>query len=694
VLPYWLHLVLYIIVFATAAACFSCNLSARLRALRVPRSCDTRGHVGERVTGVLKFVAGQWRLLHGDFPAGLMHFFIFWGFVMVALNGALFLVNGFLQHGEWYPPLMGRESVLDSAYIFLRDVFELLVLLAVSYGFWRRLVIKPKRLKLSSEGLLILALISVLMITSMLLDGTGVALGRFSAHPLSFVERILGAAFSHASYTVSQVVHGVSWWLHLLTFMLFLNLLPLTKHFHVLTSVFKVYLRNLGSMGELPKVNLEDEGVEEFGVSRIQQLTWSNWLDSYSCTECGRCDYYCPANQTGKLLSPQKIITGTRDQIYHRLPQLLASLAKAKAAAAGQAGEAAAAASTAVAEPPALVGEVHPDQALWACTTCGGCDTHCPLFIEHVTPIVEMRRHLVLEQEGRFPKELTPLFRGLESQGNPWGIAAHQRNEWAEGLDVPTLVDNPEAEYIYFVGCMASFDERNKAAARALVQLLKQAGVSFALLDSETCCGDPARRCGHEYLAQSLIEVNAEQFKQAKARKVVTACPHCFNTLKHEYAQFSVHFEAVLHHSELLSQLIAQGKLQLPAPAAAGRYYTVVYHDSCYLGRYNEIYHQPRGVLQDALNATGAHLAEAAFSHDKGYCCGAGGGQMFMEETEGERVNHWRYLQLTATGAESIAVACPFCMTMIDDASKDSGTAAKPVHDIAVLLWDAIRAQP
>lgn len=679
-----MYVLVYTLILLVALGVFARTLSLRLQALGAARTYDARGRVGERLKGVLLYVFGQGRLLHGDFSAGLMHATIFWGFVFLLLNSLHFLINGFVPSGEIALPLFGRNELLGHGYLYIRDLFDLLVLIAVVYALYRRLVLKPKRLELSSEGVLILALIAILMLTDLLLGGAEMMLGKISP-PYSPAEQTMGTLLAHASQGVQLAMYNISWWTHLLTLLVFLNLLPLSKHFHILTSIPKVYLRNLAPPGQIPALDIEQ--AEEFGVSRLEQLSWSNWLDAYSCTECGRCDHFCPAHQTGKVLSPRDIIVGSREQIYGNLPRIIKQIAAIKSGSGGilpPANGRLEPAPTAEHAVPDLVGEVHLDAALWACTTCGACDTHCPLFIEHVNPIVEMRRHLVLEEEGRFPKELQTTFRALESQGNPWGIAAHRRLEWADGLSVPTLADKPDAEWLYFVGCFASLDERSKPTARALVELLNHAGVSFAVLEAETCCGDPARRCGHEYLAQSLIGVNAEQMKVMQPRKVFTACPHCFNTLKHEYSQNGVVFDEVIHHSELLHRLVRAGKLQ-PRPGATMPH--TVYHDSCYLGRYNEIYSAPRALL---AGVPGTKLSEAEFNHDKGFCCGAGGGMMFMEENVGERVNTFRYRQLAATGAEQVAVACPFCLTMLDDASKDAGADAKPVDDIAVLLRRAV----
>jgi Fe-S oxidoreductase len=672
---------IYFVVLAVGLVWFGLTMQRRIRALRYACSVNRLDEVGQRIAGVLQHFLFQWRILRGDTVAGVMHVAIFWGFLAVLINTLQFLIGG--PSGEFYIPFLGPATLLGKFYLSVRDLFEVLVIAAVIFAAWRRLVTRPPRLKFSGEAILILGLIGILMLTDLVFSGISGAAGQAAVWQ-SPATVLLGRVFSGISGSTLFGLYSICWWVHLVALLYFLNLLPYGKHFHVLTSVFAVFLRNTAPPAVLDKVDFEDEAIEEFGVSSIKHMSWKNWLDGYSCTECGRCDYYCPANSTGKALSPRHIITGTRDVVYACQPKVLKALENRDLA--NESGQPEEQCADPEEGQPTLVGEVHTDAELWACTTCGACDEHCPVFIEHVTPIVEMRRHLVLEQEGRFPAELTAVFNSFERQGNPYSIGAHERMSWAEGLELPKLSENPAAEYVYFVGCMASCDDRNKETARAVVELLLRAGVNIAVLDAETCCGDPSRRAGNEYLAQMLIEQNAEQFKEGAVKKIVTACPHCLNTLKHEYSQFGIQFDEVLHHSELLLKLLREGRLKLDTPSA-DKSMRVVYHDSCYLGRLNNIYREPRAVV----NACTGGLLEAQFNHDKGYCCGAGGGRMFMEELEGEHINSWRYQQLAKTGAGEIAVACPFCMVMLDDAAKETGDAALPVRDIALMLRDSTR---
>lgn len=672
---------IYFVVLAVGLVWFGLTMQRRIRALKYARSVNRLDDVGQRIAGVFQHFLFQWRILRGDVVAGVMHVAIFWGFLAVMINTLQFLIGG--PSGEFYIPFLGPATLLGKLYLSVRDLFEVLVIGAVTFAAWRRLVTRPPRLKFSGEAILILGLIGILMLTDLVFSGISGATGHVTVWQ-SPATVLLGPVFSSIPGATLIGVHSVCWWVHLVALLYFLNLLPYGKHFHVLTSVFAVFLRNTAPPAVLDKVDFEDEAIEEFGVSSIKHMHWKNWLDGYSCTECGRCDYYCPANSTGKALSPRNIITGTRDVIYACQPKILKAIESRELA--NESGLPEEPCTDPEEGQPVLVGEVHTDEELWSCTTCGACDEHCPVFIEHVTPIVEMRRHLVLEQEGRFPSELTAVFNSFERQGNPYNIGAHERMSWAEGLELPTLSENTAAEYVYFVGCMACCDDRNKETARAMVELLQRAGVNIAVLDNESCCGDPSRRAGNEYLAQMLIEQNAEQFKEGAVKKVVTACPHCLNTLKHEYAQFDIQFDEVLHHSELLLMLLREGRLKL-ATASGENSKHIVFHDSCYLGRLNNIYREPRAVVRACSGA----LLEAQFNHDKGYCCGAGGGRMFMEELEGEHINSWRYQQLAKTGAGEIAVACPFCMVMLDDAAKEVGDAALPVRDIALILRDCTR---
>lgn len=675
--------IIYLVVLVVALGWFARIMYGRLRVLHAARSFDARGNEGSRLRGVIKHVFGQGRMLYGDFWAGLMHALIFWGFVVLLINTLHLLIGGPTGHFSF--PFLGREDVLGQGYYIARDLFEVLVLVGVFYMLYRRLVSKPQRITLSGEGLVILGLIGYLMVSDWFIGGAAAALGKLGAWQ-SPIENLFAAMFPVGESAATAGVYGFFWWTHTIALLVFLNLLPLGKHFHVITSLFKVYLRNLEPQGRPSYMDFEDDDLEEFGVSRLNQLTWSNWLDSYSCTDCGRCDYYCPAKQTDKALSPKHIITNTRGQVFAQQPslaRLVNALGKDYMPGTTET-DSAAQAREKLGEPiegfPEFVGEVHTDEVLWQCTTCGACDTHCPLFIEHVNPIIEMRRHLVLEEEGRFPQEMVATFNGLERQGNPWGIGAHERMEWADGLDVPTLSEKPDVDWVYFVGCFASLDERNKGTARALVELLKHAGVDFAVLDRETCCGDPARRAGHEYLATPLIEMNAEQFKDGNVKKVFSACPHCFNVLKNEYSQFGVEFAEVVHHSELLLRLVREGKLEVdPGQLPGGQ---VVFHDSCYLARYNRLNEEPRKVLEMAGRKP---AVEAQYNRDKGFCCGAGGARMFMEETEGKRINNWRYEQLAESGADEIAVACPFCKVMLDDAAQET-ESPRTVEDIAVYM--------
>jgi Fe-S oxidoreductase len=435
-----------------------------------------------------------------------------------------------------------------------------------------------------------------------------------------------------------------------------LNFLPLAKHFHVITSLPNVFFRKLEPIGQLSKQDLEN--ATTFGTSHIDQFTWKQVLDMFSCTECGRCSSQCPATATGKPLAPRQLLLDLRDYLYAHQDEVIAKRVHAPAAGNG-------------AEPPEvggnIVGPVITDEVLWSCNVCRACEEACPVMIEYVDKIVDMRRHLV-QEEARFPSELTRTFKGMETQSNPWGIGAEKRFDWAEGLGVPTLAEKPDAEYLYYVGCAGAFDDRNKKTTQAFARVLQKAGVDFACLGVEELCnGETARRLGNEYLYQAMAQGCVETFNGYQVRKIIVNCPHCFNTIRNEFPQFGGTYE-VVHAAELVRQLVAEGRLALP-PAFGKK---TVYHDSCYYGRFNDVYDEPREVLAKA----GARVTEMQRHRHFGMCCGAGGGRMWIEEDPDKRVNLLRTDQALGTDPEVIAVSCPFCMTMLAD-----GIKAKDLED-------------
>jgi Fe-S oxidoreductase len=466
--------------------------------------------------------------------------------------------------------------------------------------------------------------------------------------------------FASLGAEATTALHGVSWWLHLATLLGFLCYLPVSKHFHVVTSLPSVLFRRLDT-GSLPMMDLENS--EHFGITGFADLRWKDVLDVYSCTECGRCQAACPAYATGKPLNPKKINEDMRDAMMPALPFLLGRKTLAEGASL-----------------PVLPGTTIAEDVLWSCTTCRACEQACPLFIEFVDRIVGMRRKLVLE-DGAFPEELTVAFRNLEKAGNPWGLSADARADWALGLDVPMMAEaSASVEYLFWVGCAGAYDERGKKVARATAQILKEAGVTFAMLGpEEACTGDPARRSGHEYLYQMLAAQNVETLNRYDVKKIVTQCPHCFNALLNEYPQLGGRYE-VVHHSTLIARLIADGRIAMKAPAHGE---TVTFHDSCYLGRHNGVYDAPR----EALSSAGLKILEMPRSRENGFCCGAGGGRMWMEEKLGTKVNVNRVNEVAETGAGLVASACPFCMTMLADGINETGRAeAIAVQDIAQIV--------
>lgn len=619
---------------------------------------------GERWRGVLRYFIGQKRILDPKYlGAGLMHAFIFWGFLAVGLNTVHFVGAGFVQ--GFHLPGFGPGSWLGEGYVAVRDAFEIAVVAMVSVAAYRRAVVKPKRLTLSWDAALILSLIGTLMITDLWIAGVETAATGTDRGYNSFGGALLAPAIGRLGEGVRETGFLVAWWAHLVALLFFFAYLPISKHFHVVTSFPSILFRRLDT-GALPSMDLENS--ETFGVVGFEDLRWKDVLDVYSCTECGRCQDACPAFATGKPLNPKKINEDMRDALMPALPVLLRG--------AGAEGDGDSERAT-----PVLPSETIADDVLWSCTTCRACEQACPLFIEFIDRIVGMRRKLVLE-DSSFPTELTGAYKNLEKNANPWGIDPSEREAWAEGLDVPRMADATDVEYVVWIGCAGAFDDRSKKVARATARVLNSAGVRFAILGAEEACtGDPARRSGNEYLFQMLAEQNVETLNGYGVKKIVTQCPHCFNTLLNEYPEFGGKYE-VLHHTELIARLVKDGRVPLRQDAT--ELPSVTFHDSCYLGRHNGQYDAPRAALEAI---PGLQLKEMPRCREKGFCCGAGGGRMWMEESIGTKVNQNRVDEAAETGAGVVAASCPFCITMLSDGINETGRQeSMEVLDVAQIV--------
>ncbi len=651
---------------AVSATLFAIRAGFLLGLVRAAAPVSRSDHVERRLRNEATIVVGQRKLLQRLGP-GLIHAFIFWGFLVLAPTILIALIGVVDKHSTL--PWLGHQGW----FALLADLFATLVLIGCAGAVWIRKVQRPDRFRGShlGEADLILGLIATIATSLLLWQACRIALG-LNEWPAGWapVSDLLSGLFSDNG--VTRVLERVFVWLHVCTILFFLAYLPRSKHLHIFSAAFNVWFGRTGPGGRLEPLRFDDPDVPEedirFGAGTAADLTWKQVLDTFSCTECGRCQDACPAFATGKVLSPKLVIMGLRDQLFTDGGAIVAA----------RGGDAEGA--EAKPELASLVPGAVPEDSIWDCVTCGACVQACPVSIEHVDHIVDLRRHMVMV-ESSFPSEAEPMLRDVERSGNPWGKAQSERADWAAELGIRILEPgDPAPEYLYWVGCATSFDERARKTGEATARLLQRAEVDFAILGPrESCTGDPARRMGNEYVFQAYAEQNVETLNEAGVTKIITGCPHCFNTLGNEYPDFGGHYE-VIHHSELLARLVADGKLTPKRDQGL----SITYHDSCYLARHNDVLAPPRELV-----AAVGEPVEMERSGKQTFCCGAGGAHMWMEE-RAKPINENRVREAVDTGAQTLAVACPFCTVMLDDGVQGAGAELR-VADVATLLDEATR---
>jgi Fe-S oxidoreductase len=631
----------FIPVFLFSMVFFAYSVAKKFSLVRLGKAEMRTDRIGERISTMFANAIGQKRVVSGKF--GFNHAMLFWSFLVLVLLNAEFLLNGLFPQISFLKLPAGILYPLKGLF----EVVSVLVLVAVTAAAVRKIVSPLYPESRTFEAFFILSLIGTLMIAYFGITGAEIALGKLEASAFMPVSGLFAGLYSGMSAEAIHSAGAVFWWIHAAVLLGFMNFLPYSKHMHIITAIPNVFFREL-EKPVLPKREKFELG-EELGAEKATDLSWKDLMDSMTCTECGRCQTVCPASLTDKPMNPRTMIHEIKMSLSEKDGKLIENGAHSIS-----------------------------KDAIWSCVTCGACMEVCPVFIEHVPKTIKMRRHLV-QMESDFPEELLNLFENMEQRSNPWGIAPSERTKWTSVMDVKDFKEG-ETEYLFFVGCAGAFDSRSKQVTVTLASIMDKAGVSWGILGKdELCCGDSARRLGNEYVFEEMALKNVEMFKERGVKKIITQCPHCFTTLANDYKQYGIELE-VIHHSKLISDLVNEGRLTLNGAMKDKK---IAVHDSCYLGRHNGIYEEPRNVIS---KSTGNNALEMASTREESFCCGAGGGRMWMEEDLGSRMNTARVQQAADTDAEIICTSCPYCMTMMQDGVKDIGAEEKlQVMDIAEL---------
>jgi Fe-S oxidoreductase/nitrate reductase gamma subunit len=655
------NIIPFAIIFVVAFAFFGWSCFRRFRLVTLGKAENRFSNVSKRLWSMLLYAFGQRRVVSR--PFGFNHFVLFWAFMVLFIANTEFLLNGL------FPSYISLARLPTGAYYTLTFIFDLvsvLALLAVLEAIIRRLAFPPSYMEARSrDAFIILSLVAALMLTFFGMHASEIAQGSEEVARYMPISSFVASTFltnvspeSLASYA------NVFWWIHAIVLLSFLSYLPHSKHMHILTAIPNCYFKSLVKVNTQPREEFKKGNT--FGAGQVAQFTWKSLFDSYSCTECGRCTDVCPATFTGKPLNPRLVIHDIKVNLLENGPLMNKKVEPVLPLIGG-----------------GKEGSIA-DEAIWDCTTCGACMEVCPVFIEHVPKLVDMRRNLV-EMKAKFPEELLALFENMEQRSNPWGIAPGERVKWAAEIDAKPF-ENGKTEYLFFVGCAGAFDARNRRTTLAVAKILEASSTSWGILGKdEMCCGDSLRRLGNEFVFDRMVKENSKMFKEKGIKKVITQCPHCYSTLKNDYHQYGMEPE-VSHHTEFINNLIQEGRLKLNKTGDLGN---TVFHDSCYLGRYNMVYEVPRKAV---ASATGQVPTEMERYRDKGFCCGAGGGRMWLEESRGKHINVERVEEALKKDPKTICISCPYCMTMFEDGLKDKDAEDRvQVLDVAEIVARALK---